>query len=147
LNRLFGGWALVGLAAFMLMGFFRADVDGGAAFLALAITVLLPGAAGISLIAGHYRGGARLRDRKTNLRQQTMEAELLRCAEAHGGKLTIVEAVRDLAITPEEARQALDALSLRGMAEFEVTDSGVVVYAFHDLQRLGEKRDAKGILE
>ncbi|MEO5511323.1 MAG: hypothetical protein ABIV28_06225 [Longimicrobiales bacterium] len=147
MNRLVGGWALVGLAAFMLMGFFRANVDGGAGFMALAITVLLPGAAGISMIAGHYRGGARVRDRKTDLRQQTMEAELLRCAELHGGKLTIVEAVRDLAITPEEAKHALDALSLRGMAEFEVTESGVVVYAFHDLQRLDEKNDARGILE
>jgi hypothetical protein len=147
LKRLLGGWGLVVLAAFMLMGYFRADVDGGAALMALAITVLLPGAAGIALIAGHYRGGARVRDRKTDLRQQTMEAELLRCAEQHGGKLTIVEAVRDLAITPEEAKQGLDALSLRGMAEFEVTDSGVVVYAFHDLQRLSEKSQARGILE
>jgi hypothetical protein len=147
LRRLVGGWALIGLAAFMLLGYFNADVSGGAAMAALAITVLLPGAAGIALLTGHYRGASRIGERKQNLRQQTLEAELLRCAQLHGGKLTIVEAVRDLAITPEDAKQALDALSLRGMAEFEVTESGVVVYAFHDLQKLSEKPQARGILE
>ncbi len=147
MGRLIGGIALLVLAAFMLMGYMKADVQGGTALLTLAIVVVLPGVAGAAMVAGHYRGGASLKARKTDLRQQTLEAELLRCAELHGGKLTIVEAVRDLAITPEDAKQALDALSLRGMAEFEVTESGVVVYAFHDLQRLSEKQQAKGILE
>jgi hypothetical protein len=146
-GRLAGGWALLGLAAFMFIGYLRADVHGSAAFFALLLTVLLPGAAGASLVAGHYRAGSRMQLRKADLRQQTLEAELLRCAEQHGGKLTIIEAVRDLAVTPEDAKQALDALSLRGMAEFEVTESGVVVYAFHDLQRLAEKPDARSILE
>ncbi len=147
MGRLAGGGALLVLAGFMFMGYLRADVDGGAAVMALALTVGLPAAAGIALIRGHYRSGSRVRGHKADLRQQTLEAELLRCAELHGGKLTIIEAVRDLAITPEDAKQALDALSLRGMAEFEVTDSGVVVYAFHDLQRLGDKPNARGILE
>jgi hypothetical protein len=131
----------------MFVGYLGADVSGPAAFLTLGIAVLLPGAAGAAMIAGHMRGTSSLADRKDDLRRQTLEAELLRLAGRRNGKLTIVEAVGELAITPEEAKEALDALSLRGMAEFEVTDSGVVVYAFHDLRHLSEKADARGILE
>jgi hypothetical protein len=33
------------------------------------------------------------------------------------------------------------------MAELEITDSGLLVYAFGDVQRLSEKPRAKGILD
>lgn len=140
------GWLLIALAGFMFIGYLGADVGGGAAVFALLITVAAPAAAGIALLSGRLRlgsGGAR----KLELRQQTLEAELLRIARAHGGKLTIVEAVSELAVTPEEAKQSLDTLAVRGLADFEVTDSGVVVYVFHDLQHLGDKAKSKGLLE
>ena len=147
MGRLFGGLGLIGLALFMLIGFFAADVGGMAAIIALGITVVLPGVAGAALIRRHLRGGTGLSERRNDLRQQTLEAELLRLSGVKGGKLTIVEAVSELAITPEEAKHALDELSRRGLADFEVTDSGVIVYAFHDVQHLSEKSKAKGILE
>jgi hypothetical protein len=140
------GWLLIALAGFMFMGYLGADVGGAAAVFALLIAVALPAAAGIALLSGRLRlgsGGAR----KLELRQQTLEAELLRIAGVHGGKLTIVEAVSELAVTPEEAKQSLDTLAVRGLADFEVTDSGVVVYVFHDLQHLGDKSKSKGLLE
>ena len=140
------GWALIALAVFMFIGYLGADVSGASALFALLITVALPAAGGLALVTGRV-GGRRVGARREELRQQTIEAELLRLASRHGGKLTIVEAVGELAITPEEAKQSLDALSVRGLADFEVTDSGVVVYVFHDVQNLGDKSSSRGLLE
>lgn len=140
------GWLLIALAAFMFIGYLGADVSGPASVFALLITVLLPAAGGVALVTGRMRGRT-IGARREELRQQTLEAELLRLAGRHGGKLTIVEAVGELAITPEEAKQALDALSVRGLADFEVTDSGIVVYVFHDVRNLGDKSGSRGLLE
>ncbi|MBR9990483.1 MAG: hypothetical protein KFH98_12050 [Gemmatimonadetes bacterium] len=140
------GWLLLALAGFMLVGYLGADVEGGSALFALLITVLLPAAGGVALLTGRVRGFAPA-PRRAELRQQTLEAELLRIAGARGGRLTIVEAVTELAVTSDDAKQALDALAVRGLADFHVTDSGVVVYVFHDLEHLGDKSDARGLLE
>jgi hypothetical protein len=148
-GSLIGGIALLLLALFMFFGFLRADVDasGAAQLFAVLIAVGLPAAGGSALIYSHVRSKGRLAGRKAGLRQQTLEAEVLRLAVQHQGKLTVVETVSALAVTPEEAKEALDALARRGLADFEVTESGVIVYAFHDVQRLSEKSRAKGILE
>jgi hypothetical protein len=146
MGQLFG-WLLIALASFMFIGYLSADVGGVEAVLALLITVLLPAAAGIALLTGRLRPGGAPAARKLELRQQTLEAELLRIAAERGGRLTIVEAVSELAVTPDEAKQSLDALAVHGLADFEVTDSGVVVYVFHDLKHLGDKSQSKGLLE
>jgi hypothetical protein len=141
------GWLLLALAAFMFVGYLGADVGGPTAIAALLITVVLPAAGGIALIRGASPGGRRLTERREALRRDTLQSEMLRLATQHRGRITIVEAVTALAITPEEAKDALDALAVRGLADFEVTDSGVVVYVFHDVQRLDEKHRSKGLLE
>lgn len=140
------GWVLLALAAFMFVGFLGADVSGGAAIGALILTVGLPAAGGLALLTGRLGRGRSGAEREA-LRTQTVEAELLRLAGKHGGRLTIVEAVSELALSPEQAKEALDALSVRGLADFQVTESGVVVYVFHDLRHLHEKSEAKGLLE
>ena len=147
MGRLWGGLALIALAVFMGLGYAAADVRGGAALLAFGITVLLPGGAGITMVAGHFRRRTALTDNREELRRQTLEAELLRLAGNRGGRLTVVEAVTDLAISPDTAKRSLDALVVQGIADFAVTESGVVVYSFHDIQRLGEKSSARGLLE
>jgi hypothetical protein len=145
--RSIGGALLLALAAFMFVGYMRADVGGPAALFALLITVVLPAAGGLALLTGARRGGPKLAARREQLRRDTLQAELLRLAAARHGRLTIVEAVTELAITPEEAKDNLDALALRDLADFEVTDSGIVVYVFHDVQRLDDKHHSKGLLE
>ena len=147
--RLIGGAGLLLLSLFMLLGFLRSDASlaAPATVAALLITVGLPAVAGAALVAGRFGYRRRLAERKEQLRQQTLDAEILRLAEQHDGKLTVVEVVRELAVTPEAAKQALDALHTRELAEIEVTESGVLVYAFHDLQRLKEKPYSKGLLD
>jgi hypothetical protein len=141
------GWILLVLSAFMFIGYLGAEASGAAAVFALIITVVLPAAAGLALVTGRVGTTRRIGGNRDELRRQTLEAELLRLAGRHGGRITIVEAVGELAVTPEEAKEALDALSIRGLADFEVTDSGVIVYVFHDLRHIGEKDQSRGLLE
>lgn len=144
-----GGGVLLLLSMFMLLGFFRSDVALGSptTIFALLIAVGVPAAAGTALLAGKLGHRRHLAGRKEQLRLQTLDAEILRLAGKHNGKLTLVEVVSELAVTPETAKQALDAMHTRELAEIEITESGVLVYAFHDVQRVGEKPHSKGILD
>ena len=149
MSRLAVSALLLLIALFMLVGFIRSDATLGApaTLAALLITVVLPAAGGIALAAGHVRGRARLGRRKDELRRQTIESEILRLAARHSGRLTAVEVASEMAITPEAAKDALDALALREQAELEITESGVIVYAFHDVRHVDEKSRAKGVLD
>jgi hypothetical protein len=148
-GRTVAGIGLILLSLFMLLGFLRSDAALGAPATigALLVSVALPAAGGAALLAGRFGSRRRVAARREQLRLQTLDAELLRLAEQHGGKLTVVEVVRDLALTPEAAKEALDALHARELAEIEVTDSGVLVYAFHDIARLRDKPSSRGLLD
>ena len=143
------GFALLALAGFMLLGFLRSDAETGApaTIAALLITVALPALGGIALLTKRLRGGARLAERREMLRQQTYESEILRLAAQRQGRLTAVELVTEFAITPEKANELLESLMVRQLADVEVTDSGVVVYVFHDVKNLADKPRARGILD
>lgn len=144
-----GGIALLVLALFMLWGFVRAGADGisSAEALAFLIVVALPGFFGIRMLRDHLGRDKQVEKNKADLRQRTLSAEVLRLAGTHGGKLTIIEVVTAMAVTPEQAKDVLDGLAREGFADFQVTDAGVVVYDFQDIRRLGDKASAKGILE
>jgi hypothetical protein len=137
------------LSLFMLGGFLSSDASLGApaTIAALLIAVGLPAAGSVALASAHLRGRGRLTRRREELRRQTTESEILRLAGQRGGRLTAVEVATDLAISPEAAKEALDSLALRELAELEITDSGLLVYAFHDVRHLGEKPHARGVLD
>ena len=145
-GRTWGGVALLAVAAFMLLGFLRssASLASPTAIAALLITVALPAAGGVALLRG---GGGARRARVERLRQQTIEAEILRLAIQHAGKLTAVEVATALALPPEAAKASLDSLVEREVADLEITDAGVIVYSFHDAKNVGGKHTARGILD
>ena len=149
MGRFIGAGALFLIALFMLLGFARSSVQmsAPAGLVALLLTVGLPAAAGAALVMGHFRARGQLTGRKAQLRQQTLEAEIIGAAERHGGKLTVVEVVRDLAVTSEDAQEALNALHTRELAEIEMTESGMLVYAFRDVQGLKDKESSRGLLD
>lgn len=149
MNKLLAAAGLAALALFMLLGFLASGqaLAAPATLAALALTVGLP-AVGAGLLArSHHAGRARLAGRKAQLRRQTLDAEILRLAGEEGGRLVAVEVAARLAIPPEAAREALDALCVRGLAEIEVSDAGVLVYGFHDVRHLGSKASARGVLD
>ena len=133
----------------MTIGMLRADIDapGIAVAIAALVVIGLPAAFAFKLFYDVMKGDKRVAQNKADLRARTLEAEALKLAEGRGGKLTIVEVVTAFAISPEEAKETLDGLARRGMADFQVTDSGVVVYDFVELRRLTDKANAKGILD
>lgn len=59
----------------------------------------------------------------------------------------MVEVVAETAMGAEQAEAMLRSLAEHGIAEPEVTDSGLIVYSFYDLQKLGEKKDSRGLLD
>jgi hypothetical protein len=149
MKDLAGGIALLLLALVMLLGFFRSDADAGsiATLGALFVAVGLPALGGLALLRRRLRRQRRSGDRTERLRQQTLEAEILRLAGRHEGKLTAVEVASDLGVRVEEAKRVLDELMVRGQADIEVTDSGVLVYRFYDIEHLGEKKRTRGLLD
>ncbi len=147
--RLIAGFGLVGLSLFMLMGFLDAELTGSAlnTLLTLLVAVGIPGAAGGALLHQHFGQRNRLASSRDSLKRQTQEAELLRLAGEHGGRLTVVEVVREMAVTHSEAEELLRSLQVRGVTEIEITESGMLVYKFPDVQLLGEKATGKGVLD
>lgn len=149
MTRLIGAAGLGLLSLLMLGGFLSTgrSLAQPAALAAFGITVVLPAAGAVLLLRGRAAERSRLTGRKEQLRLQTLESEILRLAGEHAGKVTAVEVATAFAMTPDGAKEALDRLVLRGQAELEVTDEGVLVYAFHDVRHLGGKHSARGILD
>lgn len=148
-NKLIIAAGLAVLALFMLAGFFNSSValSSPAALAALAITVGLPAAGAALLVRGHYADHSRIAGRKAELRRNTVDAEILRLAARHQGRITAVEVATTLSMRPEDAAEALKQLGIRGQAEVEVTDDGVLVYSFYDVRHLSGKHTAKGVLD
>ena len=149
MSRLIGSALLLLLSLFMLVGFLgsSASLAAPATLAALVITVGLPLVGAGVLASGHFRGRGRIAHRREELRRQTIESEILRLAARHSGRLTAVEVATEMAISPEAAKEALDSLALREQAELEITESGVIVYSFHDVRHLEQKSRAKGVLD
>ncbi|MEP6491831.1 MAG: hypothetical protein ABJF01_04095 [bacterium] len=140
------GIALLTLAGFTLLGFLRssASLAAPATIVALLITVVAPVIGGVTLL----RGGDLARGHRLDeLRQRTIEAEILRMAVKENGRLTAVEVATALAMSPEAAKDTLDALVVRDIADMAITERGVIVYTFHDAKHIGGKGEAKGILD
>jgi hypothetical protein len=146
---LLSGIGLLLVALFMLLGFFASGPGDSAAVTALTfiIGVLLPGAGGAALITGHLRGRRSAVARREALRLQTHQAEILKLAMAKRGKLTLVEVIADTGVDPPTAEAALRGLVERGLADIQITDAGLLVYHFEDLEHLPEKARAKGLLD
>ena len=149
MGRLLGGFTLLAVALFMVVGFLRADVNPAAlrTMVALLIGAGLPAVGGSWLLARHFGAGRRIGRRRDELRRDTLEAEILKMAARHGGRITVVEVAGELAVPTGTAEELLNELMRRELAEIEITDSGLLVYAFHDLRHLSEKESARGLLE
>ena len=147
MGRVVGGAALLLLSLLMLWGFLRssASLAAPATLAALVIAVALPAAAGVALL----RRGRRRDARVERLRQQALEAEVLRLATRHGGRLTALEVATEFALTPEAAKELLDGMVTRDIADLAIADAGMIVYTFDDARQLGagQKQSARGLLE
>lgn len=109
----------------------------------VAIGILVVVAA-IAFLARKY-----LTKRAEQARQEKLEIEILKLAARKGGKLTDTEVAIEYSVDIETAKRALESLARQNMKDIElaVTDSGLLVYTFYNIEHLAEKHSAKGILE
>ena len=149
MTKVLGGASLVAVALFMLLGFFNMSrpLSTPAAIATLLFTVALPGGAGLALLRSHFAAKGNLARRREDLRRQTQEAEVLKLAQELAGKLTVVEVATRLALPTTTVEELLAGLHERGVAEIEITDAGLIVYRFPDVQRLPGKGASRDVLE
>ena len=147
--KVLGGALLIGVALFMAIGFAVSDATRslGTTIAALLIAVGVPAGAGVALIHSHYRNRRLLTADRAELRLQTWESELVKLAAERGGKLTVVEVVAATGLRAPQVEEAFRSLTQQGVADIDVTDSGMLVYRFPDVQLLEEKGGSKPILD
>ena len=129
--RKFAAGGLFLVAAFMLLGFSLSEQQNsvGVTAFSLLLTVALPVAVGIGLLRGEPRSNSA---RMQQLRDQSIDAEVLRLAIERQGRLTAVELMSTLGLAEADVNASLDRMMKREVADMEVSDDGVLVYTFHD---------------
>ena len=75
------------------------------------------------------------------------EIEVLKLARRHEGRLTAMEVVTELGVGVDKAKAVLADLNDRGIAGMLISDSGLVVYNFQELEDLDEKDSARPLLD
>lgn len=83
-------------------------------------------------------------DKKAHARDQN---RILRLARDKGGNLTVLEAATDLRLTVEKTEEILRELAIGGHTEMRISDSGMVVYHFLEIERWDEKHWARPVDE
>jgi hypothetical protein len=79
------------------------------------------------------------------LRDQTIDAEVLRLAIERKGRLTAVEIMSTLGLPEADVSPSLNRMMQREVADMEVSDEGVLIYTFHDARHLKGSIDAKNL--
>ena len=83
-------------------------------------------------------------DKKAHAKNQH---RILRLAREKGGSLTVTEAAMDTRITVEKTEEILRELTISGHAEMRISDSGLVVYHFPEIEHWDEKKRARPVDE
>jgi hypothetical protein len=139
------GYSLKGLA--VLLGV------GGLIVIGIAIAhnwSLEPLCVGLGLVAAAQAvwWGGRLVHRSADRRRYARDQHrLIRLARERGGSLTVLEAAADCRMPVDKAEEILRDLAVRGHAEVRVSESGMVVYHFLEIERQDEKGRARPVDE
>ena len=94
-----------------------------------------------------WMGGRLVHRSADRKRYAQYQNRLLRLARAKGGRLTVLEAAADGRMTVEQAEEILRELVARGYSELRVSESGMMVYSFLEIERDGEKHGARPVDE
>ena len=92
--------------------------------------------------------GARVLHRSADRRRYAQyQNRILKLARAREGRLTVLEAATDGRMTVEQAEALLRELVARGHAELRISESGMMVYVFLEIERDSEKGGARPVDE
>lgn len=129
----FGGLAGMIFSGFRTSGFILSPVDF---FMGIAV---------VALALVFWLTGRKVHVSAENKRYAQYQHRLLRLAREKGGSLTVVEAATDGRMTVGVAEEILRELAVGGSAEVRVSESGLVVYHFPEIERGSEKYRAKPV--
>ena len=76
-----------------------------------------------------------------------LEVQVLKLARRLEGRLTAMEVVTELGVGIDEAEAVLKSFNKRGVAGVLISDSGLLVYSFRDLESLDEKDSARPLMD
>ncbi len=140
-----GGIVLIALGLMMGLGFTQAQMTQSAMviFMTFCIAVLVPLGSGSYLLWSARQQSKSLGASKSGLAAKTLQAEILRLAAENQGHLTVLDVTQAFALESEQAEAALDALALKKLAEIQLTDDGLLVYTFPEVQQMAHKHQAK----
>ncbi len=132
---LFGLGGLMGpvFSGFQPSGFRLAPLDFSMGLVVVAIALVF------------WLAGCRVHASAERKRYAQYQHRLLRLAREKGGSLTVLEAATDGSMTVEKAAEILGDLAVGGSAEVRVSESGLVVYHFPEVERGAEKYRAKPV--
>ncbi len=150
MNKLLGSIGLFSLSAFMLLGFAKADLSEksmAVKTMTFSLGVGIPLMGGLGLISSHRQEQNRLNSHQAKAQLRTLKAEILKLATVNQGKLTEIEIISALGIEATVAKEVLTHLCQQDLADIEMTDSGLLVYAFPDIQQLPQKHTSRGLLD
>jgi hypothetical protein len=142
MGRIWGGVLLLLFSLFMLVGFLQADLPANPAarLVFFILIVLAPAVGGGMLLRSWFIRRRTLYKRKELLRQQTLQAEILKLAAHRGGSLNAQDVVAAIGVPAEEAAAALDSLAVKGSVEVDISEVGVLIYRFSEAQLPSENR-------
>lgn len=94
-----------------------------------------------------YWAGRRIKRSADEKARAKNQLRILRLAREKGGSLTVIEAATESKITVEKTEELLRELVLSGHAEMRISESGLVVYHFLEIERWDEKHWARPVDE
>ncbi len=136
MKKVMSGAILIGIGAFLFLGFFlnalKKGVDAGDIAL-MVIFCIAPITAGGLLIRSH------LKEKRTAIQNQKQvlytqrEKEIIRLAQQTGGRLSIPDIVAGTSMNTIEADAMMREMTTKGYVDMQVTEAGVIVYEFFEI--------------
>jgi len=113
----------------MLVGVLIGAIEGTSKysrFTDVTLTILL----GIVPLVGGVHLYRRVRGTVARRQNDERESAVLQVVRQHEGVVSPVDVAADCGMSLEQAEETLNQLHLRGFAEMDVTDTGIVIYRF-----------------
>jgi hypothetical protein len=136
MKKVIGGWILIGIGAFLLLGFTVSAVKEGITtgdIVAFLLFCVGPIVGGTLLIRSNLQAKRKGIQQTQQALVAQREKEIIRLAQKTGGHLTIPDIVGGTSLNTTEAEEIMREMTTKGYVNMNVTDAGVIVYEFYEI--------------
>jgi hypothetical protein len=136
MKKVMSGGILIGIGAFLFLGFFlnalKKGIDAGD-IAAVVILCIAPITAGGLLIRSHFKEKQKAVQNQMQVLYTQREKEIIRLAQQTGGRLSIPDIVAGTSMNTIEADEIMREMTTKGYVDMQVTEAGVILYEFYEL--------------